>query len=182
MLEQVERFQTRRDSGQAVASVVGQESEKTAMRFWRISTDSEKNDIERTCDTWYRHQMAFSGDYENNPRKHCRVMDNLTPGDGIFMHHKGFGIVGYGVVENTWDGVSYTEPDNLLYKKPQREEHFEYRIKVAWDVSCDCRENPLPILGRLHYRGTYCEVRDDNNRWNVSAILQELRELTSVIQ
>lgn len=143
------------------------------MKYWRISTDSEVNDVERTCDIWYKFQMAFTGDCEKE-FKHAAVMRKLRPGHGIFMHHKGLGLVGFGIVHELWDGKSYNGEDKKFYVSQNRKEIFEYRIAVNWDTSCDCRENPVALGVRLPYRGTYCEVKSDKG-WNSLAVLQELR-------
>jgi hypothetical protein len=96
----------------------------------------------------------------------------LAIGDAIFMHHSGLGIVGYGFVAETWDQVIYSGTNKLLYLDRERDESYEYRIKVDWDVHYDCRENPLPIRGRLPYLGTYSHI--DTNKWDVTSVLWEL--------
>jgi hypothetical protein len=143
------------------------------MKHWRINTDSEKNENIRTCDIWYKYGMAFTGDHMGNKGNHTAVFKKISIGDGVFMHHRGLGIVGYGVVKNGWDEGIYEGDDRLLYVKRQHQEIYEYRISIDWDVDCDCRKNPLPINGRLPYRGTYCEV--DTEKYNIKSILDDLR-------
>jgi hypothetical protein len=142
------------------------------MEYYRINTDSEGGEILRTCDLWYKFSMAFTGDYPQNILKHAKVFMKLTIGDGIFMHHTGLGIVGYGVVTEKWDKGIYKGTDKRLYVDGERDELYEYRIKVDWDIHCDCREHPLPIWGRLPYRGTYSYI--DTSRWDVSSVLRDL--------
>lgn len=140
------------------------------MNFWRINTDSEARSEIRTCDLWYQHRMVFAGDYAKSKRRHDTVFHKLAPGDGVFMHHSGLGIVGYGVVKDAWDHKEYQGKKRLLYA----DELFEYRIAVDWDLDCDCRENPLPIHGRLPYLGTYSQV--NTSKWNAQAVIRSLRK------
>ena len=147
------------------------------MRYWRLNTDSEND---RTCDIWYKHHMAFAGDMRGNENQHSAVMKKLSSGDGIFMHHSGLGLIGFGIVKEDWDGKTYSGRDNLLYTGSLRKEYYEYRIPVEWDETCDCRLTPLPIHGLLPYRAAYCEITHANG-WDVSAILRELRNRSSSI-
>ena len=142
------------------------------MKYWRINTDSEGEENPRTCDLWYKFCMAFTGDYAENEGKHSIIFKKLEVGDGIFMHHTGLGIVGYGEVAKAWDGEFYKGNDKLLYKDEGRKELCEYRILVDWKGGYDSRENPLPIRGRLPYRGTYSHI---DSKWDVSSILQDLK-------
>ena len=73
------------------------------MEYWRINTDRVKKENPRTCDLWYEFGMAFAGDFSQNRLEHATVFKKLSVGDGVFMHHTGLGIVGYGVVTETWD-------------------------------------------------------------------------------
>lgn len=151
------------------------------MKYWRINTDSDAQSDVKTCDLWYKFGMAFAGDYRGNKNKHDTIFRKLSLGDGVFMHHSDLGLVGYGVVTEQWDQKTYEGNDKLLYNKTEKDkEAYEYRITVAWASDCDCRENPLPISGRLPYMGTYSHV--DQKKWNVVTVLQELRTRTSQIQ
>lgn len=85
------------------------------MEFWRINTDSEEVETSRTCDLWYKFGMAFTGDYPQNILKHATVFKKLAFGDGLFMHHSGLGIVGFGFVTETWDQKIFQGTDKLLY-------------------------------------------------------------------
>ncbi len=140
------------------------------MKYWRINTDNTARDDARTCDIWYKFNMAFAGDFLETKRMHDTVFSKLSPGDGIFMHHSHLGIVGYGIVKEEWNGETYRAGERLLYTQ----EDFEYRIAVNWNADCDCRRNPLPIHGRLPYMGTHSEV--DINKWDVHAVLESLRD------
>src|ERR1039457_999043 len=140
------------------------------MNFWRINTDSEARDDFKTCDLWYQFNMVFAGDYPESKRSHDSIFHKLAPGDGVFMHHSGLGIVGYGVVKDEWDREVYQGKGRLLYIR----ELFEYRIAVDWDIDCDCRENPVPIHGRLPYMGTYSQV--DISRWDIHVVIRGLRD------
>ena len=142
------------------------------VNYWRINTDSGESETFRTCDLWYKSKRAFTGDYAQNIRKHAKVFMKLAIGDGLFMHHSGLGIVGYGVVTETWDQAIYQGIDKLLYVGGECDEVYEYRIKVDWDAHYDCRENPLPIRGRLPYLGTYSHV--DTRKWDVPSVLRDL--------
>lgn len=140
------------------------------MNYWRINTDSKARDDIRTCDLWYKFGMIFAGDFLRSIRLHDGVFMLLSSGDGVFMHHSGLGVVGYGIVKEEWDRKTYLDSERLLYRK----EVYEYRISVNWDSTCDTRKNPLPISGRLPHMGTYCQVNPI--RWNIPSVLDELRE------
>jgi hypothetical protein len=146
------------------------------MNYWRINTDREARKELRTCDLWYKFGMAFTGDFEENKLKHSAVFSKLSPGDGVFMHHSGLGLVGYGIVKDKWNGEIYHGTERLLYER----EVYEYRIAVDWDNDCDCREDPLPIAGRLPSMGTYSRV--DPGKWDVHSVLQDLRKRASPIK
>jgi len=144
------------------------------MKYWRINTDADPEDGDRrNCDLWYTHQMAFAGDCIGNVGNHAGALRRLSPGDGVFMHHSGLGIVGYGIVAEAWDGETYEGVARLLYTD-HRKELYEYRIPIRWDPDYDCRKNPLPINGRLPYMGTCCEVKP--KKWRVQFLLEELRK------
>lgn len=143
------------------------------MKFWRINTDSNARGDLRTCDVWYEFGMAFTGDFAENKRTHDAVLQKLAPGDGVFMHHSGDGIVGYGVVKERWNRKLYQGTERRLYTK----EPFEHRIAVDWENNCDCRDNPIPIHGRLPYMGTYSHV--DPEKWDIQALLYDLRRRAS---
>jgi len=142
------------------------------MDYWRINTDRDARKDIRTCDLWYDKRKAFTGDFEKSrtTRPHYRLFERLSPGVGLFMHHSGLGIVGYGVVEEEWDGKIYKGKQRRLYKV----EPYEYRIAVKWDSDYDCRENPVSILGTLPYAGTYSRV--DPEKWDIKGVLRQLRE------
>jgi len=63
------------------------------MKYWRINTDREARKEFRTCDLWYDLRMAFAGDKAKNWREHATVFPKLSPGDSVFMHHSGLGVV-----------------------------------------------------------------------------------------
>lgn len=142
------------------------------MECWRINTDSKAREDIQTCDLWYKSGMAFAGDYAKNKLKHANVFKKLSIGDGIFMHHSGLGIVGYGLVQETWDGLIYKGSKKLFYTEGEAEELYEYRIAVAWDRKYDCRKNPLEINHRLPCGGTYSHI--DTQRWDVESVLRDL--------
>jgi hypothetical protein len=142
------------------------------VEYWRINTDREEAETFRTCDLWYKFGMAFTGNYPQHRLKHAKVFMKLAFGDGLFMHHSGLGIVGYGIVAETWDKAIYTGTNKLLYLDGERDELYEYRIKVNWDVHYDCRRNPLPIKRRLPYMGTYSHI--DTGKWDVRSVLRDL--------
>jgi len=120
--------------------------------------------------------MAFAGDFAEAKRGHDKIFEKFSPGDGLFMHHSLLGVVGFGVVRDEWDGVTYKGEKRKLYKK----EDFEYRIAVDWAAEFDCRDKPLPIHGVLPYLGTYSVV--DPTKWNVKWLIEELRRRASVPQ
>jgi hypothetical protein len=140
------------------------------MKYWRINTDSDARDDLRTCDLWYQFGMVFTGDFAENKRKHDTVLLKLSPSNGVFMHHSGLGLVGYGIVKEKWNGQTYQGAQRRLYVR----EPYEYRIAVEWDLSCDCREDPLPIFSRLPYMGTYSCV--DSDKWDVQSVIRDLRK------
>jgi hypothetical protein len=113
--------------------------------------------------------MAFAGDHQSNGGKHTAFFRKVSPWDGVFMHHSGLGIVGYGIVKQTWDTKTYEGDERLLYKI----EPFEYRIAVEWDIDCDCREKPLPLNGCLPYMGYYCHI--DQTKWKPDDVINELK-------
>lgn len=139
------------------------------MEYWRINTDHGARADLRTCDVWYRFGMAFTGDFVGERSNHDKVFRKLLPGDGVFMHHSSLGVVGYGIVAEEWDRKTYEGQERLLYRK----ELYEYRIAVDWAGNCDCREEALPISGRLPHMGTYTHV--NTKKWDVQGILQDLR-------
>lgn len=143
------------------------------MKYWRINTDRNARKDVRICDLWYEHGKVFAGNFPGNKGNHDSVFRKLSIGDNMFMHHSGLGIVGYGIVKEMWDHKTYEKAAKLLYK----EELYEYRISVDWDVSYDCRNNPLPIFGCLPYRGTYCEV--DPKKYDINSILNNLHKRVS---
>ena len=108
------------------------------MKYWRIYTDKKARNDVRTCDIWYEKGMAFAGDKVVEFR-HAKVMRMVSVGDGIFMHHKKIGIVGYGTVTKRWDRKSYEGKDKELYVDGKADEIYEYRIKVKWLPGFDTR-------------------------------------------
>jgi hypothetical protein len=157
-------------------TVCFEKDEHETMNFWRINTDSDARDDLRTCDLWYQLGMAFAGDSVESvesERRHDLVFHKLIPGDGVFMHHNGLGIVGYGVVKKEWNHKIYEGVERCLYIR----EPFEYRILVDWESDCDCRENPIQIHNRLPYRGTYSHV--DASKWDVHSVIHDLRQRMS---
>jgi hypothetical protein len=142
------------------------------MKYWRINTDSEGEKNPMTCDLWYMFHMAFAGDYKKNPGDHSTIFKKLEAGDGIFMHHTGLGVVGYGEVITTWDGKYHKGNAKKVYKNNARAEFYEYRIEVDWKEEYDCRKNPLSIRYRLPYRGIYSHI--DTEKWDVQSVLRDL--------
>ena len=140
------------------------------MKYWRINTDSAARHDVKTCDLWYEHGMVFTGDYDGNLQKHDSVLRKMEPGHGVYMHHSGAGIVGYGTVTEKWNGKIYEGDQRLLY----RVERFEYRIRVDWLPEYDRRWNPLSVNGNLPYMGTYSQV--DPKKWDISSVLGKLRK------
>jgi hypothetical protein len=144
------------------------------MNYWRINTDSEARD-DSSCDIWYRLNAAFAGDHEGTKRKHDGIFLKFSPEDGVFMHQSRLGVVGYGIVQETWDRETYKGADRKFYVN----EPYEYRIAVKWLPEYDCRSNPLSISGFLPYAGAYSIV--DPKKWKVQKVLQALRKLASHI-
>jgi hypothetical protein len=142
---------------------------RKTMKYWRINTDSTAREDVKTCDVWYKERKAFAGDFAETKRRHDKIFEKFSPGDGVFMHHSQLGVVGYGVVSEEWDGETYKGEKRKLYKQ----EDFEYRIAVDWVSDLDCRNNPFPINGVLPYLGTYSQV--DPTKWNVNLVVEELR-------
>lgn len=143
------------------------------MKYWRINTDSTARDDIKTYDIWYEQGMAFAGDFAETKRRHDKIFEKFSSGDGVFMHHSLLGIVGYGIVSEEWDGETYKGEKRKLYKK----EDYEYRIAVDWAAEFDCRDNPLPINKVLPYLGTYSVV--DSGKWNIKLVIEELRSRAS---
>lgn len=139
------------------------------MNYWRMNTDKGPYD-DRTCDLWYAHGIAAAGNTNDKRGRHAHIFTLLSPGDGIFMHHSGSGIVGFGIVKEKWTPHYFEKNNMLVYGS--REEAVEYRIPVDWNINYDCRECPLPIGGRLPYAGAFSRV--DPLRWNVQDILEDL--------
>lgn len=139
------------------------------VKYWRINTDKDARTDVKTYDLWYQHGMVFTGDYANNIEQHSSVLKKLNVGDGIFMHHSGTGIVGYGNVSEKWGKKIYQGEKRLLYV----DELYEYRIKVNWLQEYDRRDNPLPIKDNLPYMSTYSNI--DPEKWDISAVLDKLR-------
>jgi hypothetical protein len=124
------------------------------MTCWRINTDKNARKDVKTCDIWYREGKAFAGDGIDlagnfvDETLHYGVFKKLNIGDGIFMHHSGAGIVGYGQVVENWDGKTYTGKNKLLYTQLwEGYEVVEYSIKVKWFDEYDRRDKPIPING-----------------------------------
>ena len=138
-------------------------------QYWRIQTDRYARPDVRTCDLWYSHQMVFTGDHAGNMYKHAHFLKEIFPGDEVFMHYRGFGIVGCGVVESAWDGMVYLKDDRKLYQV----EPYEYQLPVKWGEEFDCRENPVPIKGRLPYLGAFSRV--EPREWNIDRIKSDLK-------
>lgn len=144
------------------------------MNYWRLNTDSNARDDLRTCDLWYQFGLAFTGDFAGSERRHDIVLHKLIPGDGVFMHHSGLGVVGYGIVRERWNRKVYQGAERQLYIR----ESFEYRIAVDWEIDHDCRENPIPIHGRLPYMGTYSYV--NQGKWDIQSVLRDLHRQASM--
>jgi hypothetical protein len=83
------------------------------MKYWRINTDSTARVDVKTCDLWYKLEMAFAGDFAETKRRHDTLFGKLSPGDGVFMHHSRLGIVGYGIVREEWNGETYKGRDDV---------------------------------------------------------------------
>lgn len=111
------------------------------MAYWRINTNKEARSDVRTCDLWYEHGMAFTGDSQGIDGEYASIFKKLHPDDVIFMHHSGhgIGIVGYGVVEEEWDWIPHEGRDKKLYLDEKAKEKYEYRIKVRWCPEFDTR-------------------------------------------
>lgn len=138
-------------------------------QYWRINTDRYARSDIRTCDLWYAHHMVFMGDHEGDRYKHAHFLEQISEGDEVFMHHRGFGIVGCGVVRRPWNGIVFMGDDRKLY----REEPYEYQLEVDWGGEFDCRDNPVPIKGRLPYLGPFSHV--ELGHWNVERLKSDLK-------
>ena len=142
------------------------------MAYWRMNTDKNARNDAKTYELWYEHEMAFTGDSQGIDGDHAEVFKRLSLNDGIFMHHNGLGIVGYGTVEEEWDWTQHEGRDKKLYLDGKAKEKYEYRIKVAWLPEYDSRKKPLNINKLMPYRRTYYEI--DEKKYNVKDILAKL--------
>jgi len=130
------------------------------MACYRINTDQQNIYYAKTCDIWYREEMAFTGDNPDNEELHAGALKKLKKGDTIFMHQNRAGIVGYGEVIEEWDGITYYDEERRLYRK---DGVIEYRIKINWyTADYDIRKNPLPVYDLFpNYRSYYAKVEPD---------------------
>ena len=101
--------------------------------YWFMNTDEDAIKDLRTCDLWFAHGMAFSGE---DWKKYGLPLQNLNPRDILLMYHNGVGIVGAGRVLEAWDKQPYSS--KLLYKDF---EFSEYRLRVDWHI--DLRTTPI---------------------------------------
>lgn len=139
------------------------------MNYYRINTDKNARNDLKTCDLWYEHGMLITGDSETITTRHDTVCKKVKPGDGVFMHHSGQGLVGYGIVIEDWDEKVYSNDERMLYVV----ESYEYRIRVRWIPAYDCRDNPLPINEKMPYMGTYSKV--DPEKYDIYGVLKEMQ-------
>lgn len=148
------------------------------MKYWRMNTNNEARkdaqEDKRTCNLWYRHGMAFAGDHEGKKREHAKHFDELYPGDGIFMHESKSGFVGFGIVQESWDGKDYPPEDSLVYNLGLPHEIYEYRIIVKWLPEYDRRNSPLKI-GQFKLPQLQTLNHIDENKHNVDKIMELLR-------
>jgi hypothetical protein len=111
------------------------------MNYYFINSDSEARYDVRTCDLWFYHSMAFSG---NNWEKFGLPLRDLKPFDICLMYHNGSGIVGIGRVLEEWDGKRHS--DKLLYLT---QDFPEYRISIDWHI--DIRKKPIDPQSEFGY-------------------------------
>jgi len=105
-----------------------------AVAYWFWNTDAETRTDVRTCDLWFDHHMAFSGD---DWKKYGLPLGRLKINDICLMYHNGLGIVGVGRVRAAWDRKPH-RTDKLVYTTC---DFPEYRIGIDWYM--DCRDNPV---------------------------------------
>lgn len=155
-------------------------STERKIKYWRIYTDKDARlDNARTCDIWYEEGMAFTGDKVEKLR-HADIMEMLSVDDGIFMHHGGRGIVGYGTVTKEWDGKPYESKDKKLYIDGKADEIYEYRIEVKWLPEFDNRDkfSGAPVNSVSKWFPSYI-LRDNYynevNEETATKILSEIR-------
>ena len=102
--------------------------------YWFWNTDAGTRSDARTCDRWFEHRMAFSGD---DWKKYGLPLGRLKINDICLMYHNGLGIVGVGRVRKAWDRKPH-RTDKLVYTTS---DFPEYRIGIDWYI--DCRDNPV---------------------------------------
>ena len=107
--------------------------------YWFWNTDAGTRSDVRTCDLWFEHRMAFSGD---DWKKYGLPLGRLKVNDICLMYHNGLGIVGVGRVREAWDRKPH-RTDKLVYTTC---DFPEYRIGIDWYI--DCRDNPVDFAPR----------------------------------
>ena len=143
------------------------------MAYYYINTDWEARNDKITCDVWFKYDMAFAGDLENNKWEHSKFFEKLIIGDILFMYHsmkdkrkhnkKGY--VGAGIVQKLWDAKCYEDKNRLLY----RIEPYEYRIKVDWCLDLRATPKPASKIGLPVTPNYWCRI--DETRYNVKELI-----------
>jgi hypothetical protein len=102
--------------------------------YWFWNTDADTRTDVRTCDLWFDHHMAFSGD---DWERFGLPLGQLKVNDICLMYHNGLGIVGVGRVRESWDRKRH-RTDKLVYTTC---DFPEYRLGIDWYT--DIRDNPV---------------------------------------
>jgi hypothetical protein len=108
--------------------------ERSEVTYWFWNTDADTRTDARTCDLWFDHRMAFSGD----DWEHFGLpLGGLKVNDICLMYHNDVGIVGVGRVTESWDRKRY-QTQKLVYSN---QAFPEYRLAMDWFR--DCRQEPV---------------------------------------
>ena len=117
------------------------------MEYYYINTDWDALGY-TPHDKWIEHHHAFTAgdgslrDYETFG---VRAIGRLTPGDICLMYANGKGFIAAGEVIQPWDRIPHEGADRLVYLDTP---YTEYRISVAWDLTCvDNPINAMDVLG-----------------------------------
>jgi hypothetical protein len=109
-------------------------TDDSEVAYWFWNTDAGTRSDARTCDLWFEHRMAFSGD---DWKKYGLPLGRLTINDICLMYQNGMGIVGAGRVREAWDRKPH-RTGKLVY---MTSDFPEYRIGIDWYI--DCRDAPV---------------------------------------
>jgi len=92
------------------------------MRYSRINTDENARPDIPTCDLWYKHRLAFAGNFEDSSKhkRYDKDLAKLLPGDGC----SGTTLCGVSL------GIDWSRPLWMAYSAPETNTFYLWRNRT----------------------------------------------------